>query len=148
MQKKEKPVAIEYVESRPLLTADTHGPRIAFANPRPDRIDLANRMFLGVSQKRTGCRIIFGGFDIPGIFIPDETVDFHKIRQADIKIIRSRDRIQFRPRDSDFFTAVSASFAVEVRRRHHCGHYLSAFGVMGFYPFLGVKRERDDHSDS
>jgi hypothetical protein len=124
MQKKEKPVAIEYVVSRPLLTADTRGPRsrIAFANPRPDRIDPANRMFPGVSQKRTGCRIIFSGFDIPGIFIPDETVDFHKIRQADIKMIRSRDRIQFRPRDSDFFTAISASFVAEVRRRHHCGH--------------------------
>jgi hypothetical protein len=26
--------------------------------------------------------------------------------------------------------------------------YLSAFGVMSFNPFLGVKRERDDHLDS
>jgi hypothetical protein len=122
MQRKKKPLNIEYVAaiSQPPLTADARSARsrIAFTYPRSDRIDPANSVFLVVSQKRTGCRAIFGRFDVAGGSIQDKTVYFHKIRQADIKIIRSRCRIQFRPWDSNLFTAFSTSFAVEVQWHH------------------------------
>lgn len=64
------------VESRPLFATDTGGARrrIAFAYPRPDRIDSANGMVFVVSQKRAGCRIVFCMFDFAGIFILDKTV--------------------------------------------------------------------------
>jgi hypothetical protein len=144
MQKKERPLNIEHARtnkripgthrsvdgvSRPLLTADTRGPRsgISFADPRSDRINPANRMRLVVFQKRTGCCVIFGRFDFTGISIPDKTVCFHKLRQADIKIIRSRSRIQFRPWDANLFAAVSTSFAVEGRRRHLSKHVPFSF---------------------
>jgi hypothetical protein len=134
MPKKEKPPDIEYVGavSQPLLTADTRGPRsgIAFAYPRSDRINPANRMRLVVSQKRAGRRVIFGRFDFTRISVPDKTVCFHKLRQADVKIICGRSRIQFRPWDANLFAAVSTSFAVEFRCRHlgdHVPLYIRVF---------------------
>jgi hypothetical protein len=128
MQKKRKEKERE-VESRPTLTADTRcaRSRIAFAYPWPDRIDSANRMIPAVSQKRARCCIIFGMFDVTGIFIPNKTVQFNKILKADIQIIRSRSRIQFRPWNSNLFAAISASFAVEVRWHNPHGYEKKIF---------------------
>jgi len=66
---------------RPHLPFDTRGsgPRVAFTNPRSNRIDFTNRIISAVFQKWAGGCVIFRILDFPGIFIDDKPIPMDKI---------------------------------------------------------------------